>query len=315
MFCAVFMLLTFRASASVLYVNLNSANATPPYVDWSTAATNIQDAIDASTDGDQILVTNGIYQAGGRVMAGDLTNRVALNKAISVQSISGPRVTTIRGAGATNGATAVRCAWLTNGASLIGFTLTGGATRKAGDTTSLQSGGGVWCASTNSFHPQLFDRIEHRFSEWRWEFTKGTINSSLVSSNGTILGIGGATYQSVLNNCTIVSNSTYGAASPFAMTNCIIYYNGSLGNFNHREWIHIFALLHHAGIDVEREILRPRRSCLRMVCIFPITRPALAGGSIWWRERIFSGMSGPTRLPLAVRNGSQRRLLPRHKSN
>jgi len=40
---------------------------------------NIQNAIDASADGDQIWVTSGIYQTGGQIMAGDPTNRIALN--------------------------------------------------------------------------------------------------------------------------------------------------------------------------------------------------------------------------------------------
>jgi hypothetical protein len=117
--CLVFSIL--HASSATLHVDLNSTNPVSPYADWSTAATNIQDAIDASSDGDQIWVTNGIYQTGGRVMAGDLTNRVALNKAVTVQSVNGPWVTVIQGTGATNGTRAVRCAWLTNNATLIGF--------------------------------------------------------------------------------------------------------------------------------------------------------------------------------------------------
>ena len=75
-------------------------------------------------------MTNGVYAVGGRVMAGDLTNRIALNKALTVQSVNGPFATVIQGAGATNGNSAVRCAWLTNGASLVGFTLQAGATRE-----------------------------------------------------------------------------------------------------------------------------------------------------------------------------------------
>src|SRR5664279_3657819 len=139
----------FTASAATRYVDLNSTNATTPFIDWTTAATNIQDAIEASVDGDLILVTNGVYGAGGRVMAGDLTNRVALNKALTVQSVNGPFATVIQGTGATNGNSAVRCAWLTNGASLVGFTLQAGATRSSGDN-ALGNGGGAWCSSSNA---------------------------------------------------------------------------------------------------------------------------------------------------------------------
>ena len=128
------LIFTSGASATTRYVDLNCTNATTPFLDWTTAATNIQDAIDVSVDADLILVTNGVYATGGRVMAGDLTNRVALNKALTVQSVNGPFATVIQGAGATNGNSAVRCAWLTNGASLVGFTLQAGATRFSGDT-------------------------------------------------------------------------------------------------------------------------------------------------------------------------------------
>src|SRR5258706_15752999 len=49
------------ALADVYYVDVNSTNATPPYLSWSTAATNIQDAVDAALAGDEVVVTNGIY--------------------------------------------------------------------------------------------------------------------------------------------------------------------------------------------------------------------------------------------------------------
>src|ERR1700761_3527114 len=105
-------LLTFRVSAAIFYVDVNNPTPLTPFNTWNTAANNIQDAIDVSTNGDQIFVTNGVYQTGGKIMAGDLINRIALDKPIMVQSINGPSVTSIIGLGATNGAAAIRCAWL-----------------------------------------------------------------------------------------------------------------------------------------------------------------------------------------------------------
>src|SRR5438445_7551282 len=127
------------STAANLYVSPLGGNVLP-FADWSNAATNIQDAIDAASAGDVIWVTNGIYSSGGKVMAGDLSNRVVLDKAVTVQSVNGPALTVIQGAIATNGPAAVRCAWLTNGAVLKGFTIQGGATRTSGDQTNLESG-------------------------------------------------------------------------------------------------------------------------------------------------------------------------------
>src|SRR5437762_13877942 len=115
-------LIGLKASATVLYVDANSAGPTPPYTDWSTAATNIQDAIDFAVDGDLVLVTNGVFSTGGRVVYGALTNRVVINKAVSVQSVNGPGATVIRG-NSPIGSNAVRCVYLTNSATLIGFSL------------------------------------------------------------------------------------------------------------------------------------------------------------------------------------------------
>ena len=148
--------LPLELPAGILYVDQSSSAPLSPYGTWATAAATIQDAIDSASDGDLILVTNGVYGSGGKVMAGDLTNRVALDRAVTVQSVNGPTATVIEGQwDATNriGAGAIRAAWLTNGAVLNGFTLRFGATRSAGDGLNLQSGGGVWCASTNATVP------------------------------------------------------------------------------------------------------------------------------------------------------------------
>ena len=52
-----------------------------------------------------------------------------LDKPLTVISVNGPAVTIIDGGSTTNSPTAVRCACLTNGAVLSGFTLQHGGTR------------------------------------------------------------------------------------------------------------------------------------------------------------------------------------------
>jgi hypothetical protein len=173
--------------------NAASISSAAPYSDWATGATNIQDAIDAASPGDCLLVTNGIYATGGRVMSGDLTNRVAVNKNILVTSMSGPASTIIVGASdpvTTNGALSVRCGWLAQGATLQGLTLAGGATRSFGDVSNLLSGGGVWCASTNE-----------------------CLLSCIVSNNAAAY-YGGGCYRGKLIRCVLVGNhGTYGGGA------------------------------------------------------------------------------------------------------
>jgi len=115
--------------ATEYFVSPSGGNVAP-FTSWDTAATNIQDAIDVASTGDVVWATNGVYATGGKVMAGDLTNRVVLDKPLTVQSVNGPFKTTIQGSldpvTSTNGPVGLRCAWVTNGASLIGFTLQSG---------------------------------------------------------------------------------------------------------------------------------------------------------------------------------------------
>jgi hypothetical protein len=217
--------LVLRAAATVYYVNVNNPVPVSPFTTWATAATNIQDAIDAAANGDEVLVTNGLYETGGRVMAGNLTNRVALDKALTVESVNGPWVTTIFGSGTANGTAGVRCAWLTNGAALTGFTLQGGATMNTGDLPTLESGGGAWCASSNAVVSNCLI-VSNTAYYYGAGVYQGTLYNSLVNSNYSAF-LAGAVYNAILGNCTIVSNRGWGVVSPLAMTNCIVYYNAN----------------------------------------------------------------------------------------
>jgi hypothetical protein len=238
-FLFLFIILRLCASGGTFYVDVHGTTPAYPYSSWTTAATNIQDAIDAASGGDLVLVTNGTYLSGGRAMAGTLTNRVVLDKPLTVQSVNGPFVTTIYGAGATNGATAVRCAWLANNASLIGFTLTGGATATSGDTATLETGGAAWCASSNGLIANCII-----VSNTAWSFAagayQGTLQSCLVITNTCSFGSGGgAVCNALLNDCTVVGNpgggvmvASIGPLPPgvVLVTNCILYYNQPFNN-------------------------------------------------------------------------------------
>jgi hypothetical protein len=82
------------ASAAVRYVDARSTSPTPPYTNWASAARVIQDAVDAASPGDEIVVTNGLYATGGRAVGTNvLVNRVAVDMPLTVGSVNGPQVT------------------------------------------------------------------------------------------------------------------------------------------------------------------------------------------------------------------------------
>ncbi len=213
------------------YVALTSTNPIPPFSSWATAASNIQDAVDAVTvAGAMVLVTNGVYDSGARAVYG-MSNRVALTKPVTLQSVNGPALTSIvgrRDPSTTNGPAAVRCVYLTNSAQLVGFTLTGGATQVLGDTDQVGSGGGAWCESISAI---ISDCVltNNSASSWGAGAYAGTLYNCTLSGNSSGSFGGGAAY-SVLSDCSLNSNwaATYGGGADYCTLNrCTLIGNSS----------------------------------------------------------------------------------------
>jgi hypothetical protein len=211
------------------YVNVNSLTPAAPYTTWATAAADIQSAVDAAAAGDLILVTNGVYATGGRAVYGAMTNRVAVTKAVTVQSVNGPELTIIRGyqvPGTTNGNGAIRCVYLADGAFLNGFTLTNGATRKTGDPRE-QRGGGLLCVLTNAGASNCVLTGNAAF-EAGGGACEGTLNNCTLSGNSAIDG--GGAVGGTLNYCTLTGNSATnsgGGAANCELNHCTLTGNSA----------------------------------------------------------------------------------------
>src|SRR5207248_8763280 len=115
-------------------------------------------------------VSNGVYQSGSGV-GGGVANRVAVAKLLRVQSVNGPGVTTI------GGGVGLRCAYLTGGVIMAGFTLRG--------ASGIQLGAGAFCETTAA---------------------DAVISNCVFTANHAI-SQGSGVYGGMINNCVFTNNS------------------------------------------------------------------------------------------------------------
>lgn len=239
------------ARADDHYVAQGNQTPSHPYESWTTAASNIQDAISAAAAGDTVWVSNGVYATGGVTncpVNNDLTNRVAITNAITVCSANNdPEKTIIKGAGPYGSAAAVRCVYMAANTKLIGFTLTNGCTY--GLINELNGyGGGVNSPNTTAIISNCIFANNYAFH--RAGVNRGTVYNSRFYGNvaqgnaaagegvmydslmvGNRGNYGGATYNGTFYNCTFISNEAAqagGISAGGTLFNCMIISNKAL---------------------------------------------------------------------------------------
>ncbi len=128
----------------------------------------------------------------------------------------------------------MRCAYLTNGAVLAGFTLTHGATQSSGDADRQQTGGGVWCESVRGVLTNCV--LTGNSACYGGGAYSGTLHYCTLRHNHAVrtgdarnMGRGGGVYNSTLLGCTLMDNIAImgGGASGGALNNCSLTNNSA----------------------------------------------------------------------------------------
>ncbi len=245
--------------AKTIYVNAVSGSDSNDGQSVEGAFLTLQAAVDAAEDGDTVLAAPGMYDQGGRAAQGEssmLTNRVCVEKALTLRSSGGPEVTFVVGEFDVNtdgiGPAAVRGLYANTAGTLIsGFTFTNGY---SGDLEwDLPSmGGGAWLGSDNVIVSNCIFDANHAFvgggsyqgKHYDCVFKNNTAGYSGGGSysgyayncifTGNSASQGGATHAVELYHCTVVGNSANdgGGAQYGNVYNSIVFYNQAPFNPN-----------------------------------------------------------------------------------
>jgi hypothetical protein len=242
----------FAPNSNTFYVDALRPDDSGDGMNWATAKKTIQAAVDEVATGGTVWVTNGIYDIGGMVADGYLTNRVCITRAITVRSVNGSKVTIIKGSSGTNGGcdtNSVRGVLMKNGCTLMGFTITGGYTMNDGHSFFEESGGGIHLAENCTVSDCI---IRGNTADWCGAgallWYGGTLNNCTIMENSAYSHGGGAmTYEGgVLNNCIISKNYSYYSGGVCCwqdgiLNNCTVFKNSAYRDAGG-------AYLHYGGV-------------------------------------------------------------------
>lgn len=132
--------IAFSAEAKTIYVVKGNPGASEPYGDFATAAADIQFAVDYALPGDEVVVSNGVFEYSTQQKSAN-TNFVNVAKNISVRGLTGnPEDVILRLVGHTY-YDVLRLVALSEGARLSGMVLENGyVNQSSGAGISLLSG-------------------------------------------------------------------------------------------------------------------------------------------------------------------------------
>lgn len=218
---------------STLYVDAVNGSDANDGTSEADAFQTLAAAMAAADYGDTIIALPGTYDSGTMLpsqaescytAAPTLPARVVVKSGVTLQSRDGAEATVIKGAASASsgrsdgcGDGAVRGVFLCAGATLRGFTVTGGRTLYQTSGTIDVMGGGV-CGA--------YDGTDGSVAQWR-----GLVENCVMSNNCARSG-GGAQFGTY-RNCLFLGNTTYNLGYGLCRAlaeGCVFKDNGSSGH-------------------------------------------------------------------------------------
>ncbi len=193
-----------------LYVDAENGSDANDGVSESAAFKTLAAAMAAADYGDTVVALPGTYEEGTMVptlaqscytTAPTLPARVVVKKGVTLESRDGADTTIIKGSASPStsrsdgcGDGAVRGVFLCDGATLRGFTVTGGRTLYNSTSSTIDTMGGGVCGA--------YSATDGDASQYR-----GLVDNCIISNNAARTG-GGAQYGTY-RNCRFFGNSVY----------------------------------------------------------------------------------------------------------
>jgi len=204
----------FIAKSDTHYVS-KKGNDIYPYKTLESAANVIQDAVNAASNGDTVLVDKGIYRTGKNILPGQtLPNRVIITNSIILKSIHGPKKTRIvgrKGVGIHN----IRCLYANavSNIQIIGFKISNGGNIETEESSYEEAeGAGMYVVNTLVsncivINNRCFDNREFNSNEGGGIYAENSrIISCLIAKNRSQWGGGISCNNSFVYDCKFFNN-------------------------------------------------------------------------------------------------------------